>query len=250
MRLGGLELQIDLPLQVLIKEHRPPAPAAELGDRRGIGMLVKLGPLAPDPDRRVAAVEILIQRAEGGKAFEQIAFADGIFQKPERARRASAIFGQKGGEGELEGAELESGHAFVFDELGAAQDLDLRARGRVGVELAGAARALEILDRLHVQVEEITVEDAARKIGAGVERAAVVNGVQRVERNERSSGLPGRPVDERAQIGEIAAAPVAGRAYAIELNRDAGQAALAGRAGPGASGGKDQPRRRAPAADL
>ena len=73
--LGAGELQIDLPLQVLVEEDTAPVFLAE---GRGFGaarVLVGRGPLGPEPDVGVEAVQVLIERAVGGEVFEECAFA-------------------------------------------------------------------------------------------------------------------------------------------------------------------------------
>ena len=78
---------------------------------------------------------------------------------------------------------------------------------------------------LDIEIQKISIQRAVRQIGTGVVRLAVGNRVQRIQRDERRA-RGSQHVDRRAQIGEIAAAPVARRPQAVETQPDARHAAF------------------------
>src|SRR5207245_9353732 len=72
--------------------------------------------------------------------------------------------------------------------------------------------------RLHVEIEEGEREAARRAAGTGLRR------MQRAHAADRGAAR-GRELDQRAQIAEVADAPVPLRAHAVELHHEAPHAA-------------------------
>src|SRR5690242_4810217 len=94
---------------------------------------------------------------------------------------------------------------------------------------ARAPRAGEIFNRLDVEIDVVLIKNGIWRIRAGIERLAIVDGVQRVQGDEAGLESVGGPIDESHEVAKIAAAPVAGRPYPVETDRDSGGApALAG----------------------
>ena len=189
-------------------------------------------------------MQALVEGAIEGEFLEQIAFPLAEFIERRGARRAGAPFAQKLHEQELEEAQLEGGHAFVFDERGFAKPADFGIHRRGGAQPYGAGGAREIIQPFDIEVDEILIEDAIRQVGAGVEGAAIVNGVQRVEADEAGFQILRHPIDDAQQVAEIAASPIARAANAIEADRNSRRAPAVRRQVivPGALGRHDVPR--------
>ena len=60
---------------------------------------------------------------------------------------------------------------------------------------------------------------AVRKVGAGLVGPVVEQGMQRIEPDRRGAERAG-DVDQIREVGEIAVAPIAARADAVELHGD------------------------------
>ena len=157
------------------------------------------------------------------------------------ARRAGAPLAQKLDEQQFEKPQLERADALVFHERGCAQRGNLGLHRRRIPQSSRAAAAREILHALDVEIQEILVERAVRKVRAGVERPAIVDGVQRIERHETGIELFGGEIHHLQQIAEVAAAPVARRADSVQADRDARGTATAAqvRRNPGTLGSYD-----------
>src|SRR5260221_2658944 len=87
-----------------------------------------------------------------------------------------------------------------------------------------ARRFLKIRDGFDIEVNEILIKDRIGKVGTSVERAAIVNRMQRIQAHESPAGLAGYPVDNIAQVAEIAASPVALGPHAVQADGDTGRA--------------------------
>ena len=149
------ELQIDLPLQVLIKHDAAPVLFAE-GVRLGrVGVLVRRRPVGPDPEIGIAAVQIFVERAIGGEALEQVALAFAEGSKLARARRPAAPFAQKLRERELQEAQFQRAHPLVFHKRRGAQASISRVTSARSTQCLSRARQMrEILHALHIQIEK------------------------------------------------------------------------------------------------
>ena len=113
---------------------------------------------------------------------------------------------------------LQRGDAGIVDERRTAQLLELALEGFGGHEplCGGAARIFR--DGGDVQVQVIQREAARRAVGAGLRR------VQRIH-SHHTRAARGAELDERAQVAEVADAPVSLRAQAVELDGEAPDAA-------------------------
>jgi len=144
-----------------------------------------------------AAAEFLAQRFEDG----------------EGARRGHPGFRLL--EDQLEDIALEDRHAGVVDERRFPQLVEL-ALERLG--LHQALRCAVLRQRLDIQIQEVEREPAGRAIGAAL------RGVQRIHADHGGAARRGE-LDQRAQVAEVADAPVALRAHAVELHHEAPDAA-------------------------
>ncbi len=250
MRLGGLELQLDLPLQVLVEQDRAPVLLAKLARGRRIRVPKLDRPVRPDPAGRVADVKPFVKRAPGGVTVEQFALLLDVGAEFGGARRPGAVFPQKSREREFQRPQLEGVHALVFHQLRLPQRFQLGLDFRPAEQRPGARRIPEILDRLHIQIDRVLEERRTGQVGAYVERLAVGDGVQGVQADEACLHVVGEPIDDRVQVGEIAAAPVPGGTQSIERDRQAARAPAVtdDRGNPSAVGAEDEAHGRVPAA--
>src|SRR5579862_6487718 len=72
MSLSRSKLYLNLPLNVLMKQDRSPMFSSEDLGSLGFGILVLRRPLLPDPDIRIPAVEVFVQRAMNGIAVKEV----------------------------------------------------------------------------------------------------------------------------------------------------------------------------------
>ena len=189
-------------------------------------VLVRRRPVRPHPSAGIQAVQMFIQRAIGGKFFQQIAFAIPEGRELRDTWRAQRLrpFVQKLREHQLEETQLEGANTFVFDERSVAQSGDFgRHCGRIP-QSHRAAAAREILHALHVEVNKILIKRAVGQIRAGIERPPVVDGVQRIKRHETALQLLRGEIHHLRQVAEVSASPIARRAHAIETDGDSGRA--------------------------
>src|ERR1039458_7305801 len=123
--LRAAQLNVDLPLEVVVKLPPPPVFLAECARFFRRGVLVRTRPFGPEPHLRIALVQVLVERAIGGESLQQIAFA---FQKRlelPRARRALPPLSQEPGEQQLQEPQLQRAYPLVLHERRAAQRFDL-----------------------------------------------------------------------------------------------------------------------------
>ena len=106
---------------------------------------------------------------------------------------------------------LRRGDGGIVDHVGLSKPLDPSLQ-------AGRSQPGKFRYRLHVDVERIEKETAVREVRAWLRRPIIEQSMQRIEADAGGSEISGK-VDERAQIGEVAVAPIAGRAHAVELHR-------------------------------
>ncbi len=164
--LNGGELFIDQPLQPAMEHDIAAMPVREIAYRLAGGVAVLLRPVGPDPKVRVAGMKMFIERAIDGEQPQQFALLLDPLHAV-RARRMRFVDA-------VERAPFQGRHLLVFDEFGAAQTLDLRDFIPWRIPVNG----------LNIQIDEIAVEDAVRKVRAGVVRSPVMQRVQRVKRDE------------------------------------------------------------------
>ncbi len=209
MALDFADLFIDEPLQPAVEENLFRVFFGEFFYRGIYRIAIWFGPVWPDPEIWVLRVEMLVERAVGGVDAEEIAFG---------GDPVSAVFaGRVGFEDAFESAAFESGYLFVFDGGSFAQALEF---GLIFDALA------EAFDGFDIEIKKIAIEDAVRQVGAGVEWPPIVDGVERIEGDEIDAEGSGAPVDEVAQVTEVAASPVAFGTKAVESNAESGTAAL------------------------
>src|ERR1017187_4693156 len=198
---------------------------AERGHSGGSRVPIGSGPVGPDPRLRIEAMDMFIESAIDGEVFEQRAFTLEECLEAAGAWRASApLPPQEVEEQQLERAQLERGHAFIFDKRGGAEGIEGGLEGGRLPQLAGAPAAREILQRLDIQIKVVLIKRGVGKVRAGVERAAVVDGVKRVESHEAGFQIFGDEIDDIEEIAKIAAAPVSRGADAIEADGQTGGA--------------------------
>ncbi|MEY9443706.1 hypothetical protein ABIE82_001154 [Bradyrhizobium diazoefficiens] len=172
----------------------------------GTFCLVGLPPLGrPFPPR---PGEAMPQHLEAGKAGQQrrAVRAEGVELIAADAARAP----HEAVKGSAQGEPFQRRHVGIGDAIAFAQPRG--GRGRIGDEVRGKFR-----DRLDVDVERIEKQPAVRRIGAAIGRVVVEQHVQRIEADAVGPELFCEP-DEIGKVGEIADAPVALRADAVELH--------------------------------
>ena len=198
--LGAPQLQVDLPLQILVEHHAAASSAVRKARTAGErGVAVGFGPLRPHPEFRI----LRGAGARRARSRWRTSPADRprrarYSSNSRRARRGLPPLAQELREQQLQQAQLERRHALVLHERRA------RAAPRFPPRVAGEPqhsrgppRAREILHPFHVQVQEVLVEDAVRQVGAGVERPPVVDGVQRIQAHEARRPDPRPPSPPR-----------------------------------------------------
>jgi hypothetical protein len=204
--LGGGELHGELPLHVAIKQKEPPMFFAK-GLRFGrIRVLVGRGPVGPGPQIGIARVQVFVERAIGGEASSK---SPSSARNRRTARRAPSPPGVR--------AETPrkpaSGSAVSRRSPARTRHTAESRRAARSPRVSGCARGAappatsEIGDGFHIQVQIIRIENALRQIRAGVVRAAVVDGVQRIQGDEAGVRVVRDPVDDAVQIAQVAAAP-------------------------------------------
>ena len=247
--LRSLQLQIDLPLQPLVEQDATPVGVGKFADRQGVGRTIGLRPVRPDPDFAVLRVQHLIQGTINRKAFQQFPLLAAPKIKTARPAGASPpLLPQKTPEQQAENAELHASDLFVTHLVAGAQSRQLRLEPlALGDALSGRAES-KILDGLDIEVNGVAGECRQRKIGAGVVGLAVVQGVQRVQADERHAERGSRPACEAAQVGEIADPPVARGTNPEQADGQAGQLAVVVQSlrKPGPIRSHDQPAMRGP----
>src|SRR5260370_39297128 len=85
MLLSGRELQVELPLDILMKQNTTPVFSRKLARGRGFRVLILLRPRRPIPNVAVFFVNRFIQRGVNGEAVEQVALAVDVLAKLARA---------------------------------------------------------------------------------------------------------------------------------------------------------------------
>ncbi len=120
---------------------------------------------------------------------------------------------------ETEHGPLERHHRIVIDELGCAQSSEgLTVLGRIG-EGARLTALRELGDRRNVEVGAVVEQPAHGAVRADVV-AAVSEGVQRVQTDERSTDRA-RPIGQADKSCKIAHAPILGPPQRVEVGPDA-----------------------------
>ena len=119
----------------------------------------------------------------------------------------------------LERLHLRSEHRVAVNPRCGVQTLGLRAQlGEQGTYRLGAGHPLD------AQVDRVTVEPAARVVGARLLRERRHRRMQRVDHQHAGREVLGRPACELAQIGQIADAPALLRMDRVELRGPAPRA--------------------------
>src|SRR5581483_8576343 len=181
---GGCELAVKLPLNVLVKHNGAPMFLLERGRFGAVKAPIRRRPLLPGPHVRVPAVQVFVERAVSGKTIEQVAFPADELAKAVILLAGLTPSPQEFQEAKLQKPKLERGHALVLHELRCAKSRNLAADLGCRPEPAGAAGPVEILDAFHIQVNEVLIKNRIGKIGAGIKWPPVMDRVQRIERDE------------------------------------------------------------------
>src|SRR5262245_25394649 len=146
--LRAAKLQVDLPLHVLHKHDGAPVFSTECERFAGIRIAIRRGPVCPYPNIGIPLMNVAVERSVEGEFLQQIALA--------RTKRVELVgayaIAEKLHKEQLEEAELQSRHAFVFHERSAAESGDFMPDPRGFEEIAGAAAAREFVDALDVEV--------------------------------------------------------------------------------------------------
>ena len=145
---------------------------------------------------------------------------------------------------QLEDLSLRRGNRDEIDQLALALRAQARLEGWLRDRAACRLANRELRNRLDIDVERIAEEPARRAVRA---RAPGLDGherMQRVQADHIRAGAGGE-VDQRGEVGEVAAAPVAARAQRGKLHGHAPNAAVAGkRCRAIATRGRDDQRHR------
>ena len=223
-----LELQRRLPLQVLIELDALAVRFGEARDFRRIGTTKSFRPDRPSPDRRILAVEVLLQRFEE-RVQMQPPSAFGL----EAAERVSAI----GVRPEvvlaemtvetLEERQLEACDRGVIHELCVARRLQRRLKLRRAHARQNVRALARIAHRFDVDIEHVQKKARRRAVRTRVRGIVRKQSVQGIHADHAGAAMAPL-LDDRAQVREIAHAPVALRAQRIELQRRSPYAAAAG----------------------
>src|SRR5450432_1846460 len=166
---------------------------------------------------------MFIERAVRCEAVEQVALLLAIGR--EVSRPPGIGMDLRPFESEFQKPQLQGVDALIFHIARGAQLTDFLLNRGTTPQLLRLGRLLKTFDRFKIQVDEVPIKNAVRKIGAGVIWLTVVNGVKRVQGQEADANLAGGPVARGAQIAKIAAAPVVPGAEAVKRDGDAGGAA-------------------------
>src|SRR5258706_5085482 len=117
MLLSGRELQVELPLDILMKQNATPVLSRKLARGARFRVLILLRPRRPIPNVRMFFVNRFIQRRVNREAVEQVALALDIIAKLACAAGVCFPLVQKLAEHQLQKSHLETVHSFVLDEL-------------------------------------------------------------------------------------------------------------------------------------
>lgn len=148
------------------------------------------------------------QHLEAGKAGQQrrAVRAEGVEFLAARLARARHETVVDGAQAEpFQRRHVRIGHTVAFAQ-------PRGGRRRVGDEVGGKLR-----DGLDVDIERVEKQPAVRRIGAAIGGVVVEQNMQRIEPDAIGAELPAEP-DKIGEVGEIANAPIAVRADAVELH--------------------------------
>ncbi len=117
MFVGGAELLIQLPLQILVKQNVASLFPREFLRGGGFRILILDRPGAPVPDIRMFRVNCFFERGVEGETVQQFAFALNVFCELRGARGLALPFAfEEGAEDSFQKAQFEAVDSFVFDE--------------------------------------------------------------------------------------------------------------------------------------
>ena len=236
-RLDGGQLAVDQPLQPAAEHDLALMLAGKFRNGGTGGVAEALRPVRPDPEVRIGGMQVGVERAVGGVQAKEVALRG----NPVPAGGG----GRRGTEDLVENAQFQRRDGLVLHGFRGPQALELGMERR---RFDGATHLCVTGHCFHVQIQEVAVEDAVGQIRALVVGCPVVDGVQGVERDEIHVQRRHGPVDQVAEVAEVAAAPIAVGANAIE--GDAKSRAFAGANLFGRGRRHDQPHGRAVRADF
>src|SRR5262249_2747038 len=129
MLLGCLQLDVDLPLQELVKHYTAPVLLTESASLRRLRVLILGGPLRPVPQIMIPTVQMLVEGAIGGELFQQVSFASQELLELRIYSLLAIPSVEQDGEDPLENSQFERAEPFVLDEGGCAQSFDFLLHG-------------------------------------------------------------------------------------------------------------------------
>jgi hypothetical protein len=215
---AGRQLSVELELEEAVEVDALQMRFPEAPHLTGARIAVRIGPRAPAA--RLAAFEVFGQRQVGGEVVERLALRLEVarVRAPAR-RRASPVPSGEATVQRLQDFALEGRDALVVECVGRARGLEPRTEGLVRELRARRFILGQLWDRLHIQVERISVEAARRCVRAhGV--AAIPEEVEWVGADEGGAALAGE-AEHRVEISEIASAPIVPAAKCVEVGREA-----------------------------
>src|SRR5260221_85194 len=170
--------------------------------------------------RKASARKILGHRLEDGVPLERERL--GAAERGEGDAIAAALELAKQ---DLEQRTLDRRDALVVDQRRGAQCREVFLEARIGDASARLGALRETIDALDVEIEQVEEQAARRRVRTEALWRLGEHRVQRVEPDRLGAQRPGA-ARQLGQIGEIADAPAARRAHAVELHRDAPDALL------------------------
>ena len=207
LRLDSSNLAIYQPLEPAVKQDGGGVLAGKCGDGGASRVAIFLRPIGPDPQAGIGSMQILVERAIHGVNPQELTFT----RDPLQALGAGRICFENA----FKGPALERCYLFVFNGGGLAE----------AFEFGGIFGRLVTIDAFNIEIEKIAIENTVRQVGTGVERPAIVNCVEKVQRDEIDSKGGDRPIVQIAQVAEIAATPVTAGPEPVERDAETSVAA-------------------------
>ena len=136
-------------------------------------------------------MQVFVEGAESGEAEKEVALLAPIFAEV-GGRVAQRVL-----EGELQKTQLDGLDALILDGAGIAQFRQFLLGFRFVEELLNFGRESKIVNRLYVEIDQVLVEDAAGKVGTGVDTCASAAAQAQKSRRSRKSPQPQLRGDRR-----------------------------------------------------
>src|SRR5690348_9444865 len=87
-------------------------------------------------------------------------------------------------EQQLQEMHFQRLHALVLDKIRLSERFQLRSHRGARPQTLYTARVAEFLNSLYVEIDDVLVKNRIRQVRAAIEGAAVMDSVERVERDE------------------------------------------------------------------